>query len=150
LGGGGFPNDKVLGGYDFGDDDPDPMPLEQAHGTACAGIAAGDLGDAGDYIGGVAPNAKLYALKITAGSSGSAGTDALVAAWDWCVTHQYDNEDYPILVVSTSAASRGGRRQQRRRRRDYHAGIVRQRWVLRFDLRSSLRQWRGGRGSGLR
>ena len=107
LGGGGFPNAKVIGGYDFGDDDPDPMPNAQAHGTACAGIAAGDLGTVGDYIGGVAPGAKLYALKITAGTGGSATTADMVAAWDWCVTHRDDDPNNPLLVISTSFG--GGR-----------------------------------------
>jgi subtilisin family serine protease len=54
LGGGGFPNSKVIGGYDTGDRDNDPAPSDEAHGTACAGIAAGGLGTFGDYIGGVA------------------------------------------------------------------------------------------------
>jgi subtilisin family serine protease len=107
LGGGGFPNSKVLGGYDFGDDDADPMPSDQAHGTCCAGIAAGDLGTVGDYIGGVAYNAKLYALKISSGSQASASTDAEAASWDWCVTHQNDNTNYPIMVISMSFG--GGR-----------------------------------------
>lgn len=107
LGGGGFPNSKVLGGYDFGDNDADPIPNGQAHGTSCAGIAAGDLGTVGDYIGGVAPAAKLYALKISYGSSGSASNDAMVAAWNWCVTHRNDNPSYPIMVISTSFG--GGR-----------------------------------------
>lgn len=107
LGGGGFPNDKVLGGYDFGDDDSDPIPNTQAHGTCCAGIAAGDLGTVGDYIGGVAYNAKLYALKITSGTGTSASTDAEEASCDWCVTHQNDNPDYPIKVISMSFG--GGR-----------------------------------------
>jgi subtilisin family serine protease len=102
LGGGGFPNSKVLGGYNFGDDNPDPLPDTQAHGTCCAGIAAGDFGTVGDYIGGVAYAAKLYALKITSGSSGSAQTSAIVSSWDWCVTHKNDNSKYPILVISTS------------------------------------------------
>lgn len=107
LGGGGFPNSKVLGGYDFGDDDSDPMTGGQAHGTACAGIAAGDLGTVGDYIGGVAHNAKLYALKISPGGTGSATSDAMIAAWNWCVTHKNDNPAYPIMVISTSFG--GGR-----------------------------------------
>jgi len=108
LGNGGFPNNKVIGGYDYGDSDADPMPdSTQAHGTCCAGIAAGDLGSVGDYMGGVAYNAKLYALKITFGSGGSAYNDAMVAAWNWCVTHKNDNPAYPILVISTSFG--GGR-----------------------------------------
>ena len=102
LGGGGFPNSKVIGGYDFGNNDSDPMPNGNAHGTCCAGIAAGDIGDVGDYIGGVAYEAKLYALKITSGSGGTASSDAMVSAWDWCVTHQYDDPNHPLLVISTS------------------------------------------------
>jgi len=108
LGDGGFPNDKVIGGYDFGDDDANPMPHNsQPHGTACAGIAAGDLGSVGDYVGGVAYNAKLYALKITAGSDNIAYSSDIAAAWDWCVSHKNDDPDHPIMAISTSFG--GGR-----------------------------------------
>ncbi len=104
LGGGGSPifNSKVIGGYDTGDDDSDPRPNGQAHGTACAGIAAGDIGSVGDYIGGVAPNSKLYALKISTGDTGSAYTSDIIEAWEWCVTHQNDDPDNPIMIISTS------------------------------------------------
>ncbi len=101
LGGGGFPNDKVIGGYDTAMNDADPLPVDEAHGTCCAGIAAGTLGEVGDYVGGVAYNAKIYALKIGA-DDGSMATAAALAAWDWCITHQYDNPDNPILVMSNS------------------------------------------------
>lgn len=107
LGGGAFPNDKVIGGYDTGDNDSDPIPNGQAHGTSCAGIAAGNIAVVGDYIGGVAYGAKLYALKITEGSSGSASSDDMAAAWDWCITHQNDDPNNPIMVISTSFG--GGR-----------------------------------------
>lgn len=108
LGGGGFPNDKVLGGYDYGNNDSNPMPSGQAHGTACAGISAGDVSSStGSYIGGVAPDAKLYALKISPDGSGSASSYAMISAWDWCVTHQNDNPDFPIMIISTSFG--GGR-----------------------------------------
>ena len=96
-----FPNLKVIGGYDIGDNDAYPMDTN-GHGTKCAGIAAGDANTSGDYIGGVAPQAKLYAVKISSGSTGSASTSAIVASWEWCVTHQGDNENNPILVISTS------------------------------------------------
>ena len=107
LGGGGSPifNAKVIGGYDTGDNDADPRPdsiTGNAHGTACAGIAAGDLGDAGDYIGGVAPGAKLYAIKISQGTSGSASTASMIAGWEWAITHQHDDPAHPILIISTS------------------------------------------------
>lgn len=102
LGGGGFPNAKVIGGYDFGDGDNDPKDC-QGHGTAVAGIAAGDLAiGPGDYIGGVAPNARLYALKIVSGCQGSSSSGIIAAAWDWVVTHQYDDPGNPILVINTS------------------------------------------------
>ncbi|WP_320043671.1 S8 family serine peptidase [uncultured Desulfobacter sp.] len=96
-----FPNDKVIDGYDIGNDDDDPMDYT-GHGTCCAGIAAGDIGATGDYIGGVAPDAKLYAVKMTTDSSDLCGTDDMIAAWEWCIEHQADNEDYPIMIISTS------------------------------------------------
>jgi subtilisin family serine protease len=101
LGNGGFPNSKVIGGYDTGDDDDDPMDL-QGHGTACAGISAGDLGSEGDYIGGVAWGAKLYALKISHGSGGSAFLSNMIEAWEWCIAHQYDDAANPIMIINTS------------------------------------------------
>ncbi|MCK5171865.1 MAG: S8 family serine peptidase, partial [Planctomycetes bacterium] len=104
LGGGEFPNDKVIGGYDTAEDDGDPMGVGSAHGTACAGIAAGDLGTVGDYIGGVAPGAKLYALKATPDDGASFPSDATLAAWDWCLTHRNDDPENPILVMSNSWA----------------------------------------------
>ena len=96
-----FPNDKVIDGYDIGNDDDDPMDYT-GHGTCCAGIAAGDIGSTGDYIGGVAPDAKLYAVKMTTDSSDSCGSDDMIAAWEWCIEHQTDNEEYPIMIISTS------------------------------------------------
>ena len=105
-----FPNSKVIGGYDIGDDDADPRPdpvSGEAHGTACAGIAAGDLGSVGDYVGGVAPGAKLYSVKISTGNTGSATTSNMIEGWEWCITHQYDNPAYPIMIISTSFG--GGR-----------------------------------------
>jgi subtilisin family serine protease len=107
LGGGGSPifNSKVIGGYDTGDDDADPRPdptSGNAHGTACAGIAAGDLGTTGDYIGGVANGAKLYAVKISTGSTGSASGANMIEGWEWCITHQNDDPGNPIMIISTS------------------------------------------------
>lgn len=105
LGGGGFPNAKVIGGYDTGDNDADPRPNSlygDPHGTACAGIAAGNTGTVGDYIGGVAPGAKLYAIKISTGNTGDAYLSAMVAGWEWAITHQNDDPANPIMIISTS------------------------------------------------
>jgi predicted outer membrane repeat protein len=102
LGNGGFPNAKVIGGYDFEGYDNDPMPDYSAHGTCCAGIAAGDLGRVGDYIGGVAPDAKIYSLKIVTYGTLLAYTDSLLRSWDWSVTHRNDDPRNPIKVISNS------------------------------------------------
>ena len=55
-----------------------------------AGIAAGDNTSTGDYIGGVAPSAKIIALKVS-DAAGSLYSDKILAAWDWCITHKDDD-----------------------------------------------------------
>jgi len=107
-----FPNAKVIGGYDFGDNDSDPMPRGtalgispvMAHGTSCAGIAAGDLGIVGHYVGGVAYDARIYALKLAPDSNDSPALprDAQIATWDWCITHRNDDPTHPLKVISNS------------------------------------------------
>src|SRR3989338_2854505 len=67
-----FPNSKVIGGYDFVNDDNDPMD-DVGHGTHVAGIAAGKGRDKNNNsiyceynegeICGVAPDATIYAFK---------------------------------------------------------------------------------------
>ncbi len=74
LGGGFGPKYKVVGGYDFGDNDPDPMDQE-GHGTHVAGIAA-----ANGKVKGVAPEAKLMAYKIVSGGNSSASDSTIIAA----------------------------------------------------------------------
>ena len=102
LGNGSYPNAKVLGGYDTGEGKLDPMD-RQGHGTACAGIVAGEIADTGDYIGGVAPGAKLFALKITNTPTGGSSTNAsMILAWEWAVTYQNISPANPIRIISTS------------------------------------------------
>ena len=55
LGGGPFPNAKVIGGMDTADEDNDPMDCD-GHGTSVSGVVAGPRG--------VAPGAKIVALKV--------------------------------------------------------------------------------------
>ena len=55
LGGGGFPNAKVIGGIDTADEDNDPMDCD-GHGTSVSAIVAGPTG--------VAPDAKIVAIKV--------------------------------------------------------------------------------------
>ena len=121
LGGSGnrstdFPNNKVIGGYDWGgstsninDKDSDPFPtatspaVPNPHGTQVSGVAAGAVNTGSDYIGGVAPNAKIYAVKISYDSSPTETTSEIyAAAWDWCVTHRNDDTNNPIKVISNT------------------------------------------------
>ena len=62
LGGGSFPNAKVIGGTDITDKDSDPMDCE-GHGTEVAGVAAGSRG--------VAPDAKIVAIKVFSSANAS-------------------------------------------------------------------------------
>ncbi|MEO1233023.1 MAG: S8 family serine peptidase [Myxococcota bacterium] len=95
----GFPTTKVVGGFDFGDNDSDPRNdcLGQSHGTAVAGMLAGD----GGGVTGVAKDARLVFLKIQSSSiCGSASLDGdLVGAIDWVVTNQ---SAYDIGALSMS------------------------------------------------
>lgn len=71
------------GGYDFVNGDDDPMD-DHSHGTHVAGIVAARDDDAG--VVGVAPDAKLYALKIL-DASGSGNDSDLIAAMEWAISH---------------------------------------------------------------
>jgi subtilisin family serine protease len=93
---GSFPTPKVIGGtdlvggnYDVTDDDtsndtpqPDPDPLDDAaedHGSHTSGTIAG-IGVPGEIGAGVAPEAKLLAIKVW--DSGSSTDDVLVAGYE--------------------------------------------------------------------
>ncbi len=81
LGGGTFPNAKVIGGYDFGDNDPDPMD-EEGHGTHITGIIAG-------LDKGIATSAKIRAYKVFSKSDTQTSTSKIIqgieqAAKDKC------------------------------------------------------------------
>ena len=95
LGGAKFPNAKVVGGYDFADDDDDPMDV-QGHGTHVAGIAAAD-----GKVQGVAPKAKLYAYKVFSDQGGGAADGDIIAALDRSVRDH-------CTVVNMSLGMSGG------------------------------------------
>lgn len=97
LGGGYGAGNKVVAGYDFGDGDSDPIANSSQHGTAVAGLIAGD--DAGHL--GVAPGADIVALKVTNGSN-TADTNNIANALQWVV----DNHSaYNISVVNISLSN---------------------------------------------
>lgn len=75
---------KYLGGYDFINDDNDPLDdniSTHGHGTIVATVA---LAQGTEKIKGVAPNASYYALKVLA-SDGSGEFSYTFEALDWCV-----------------------------------------------------------------
>ena len=69
---------KVIGGYDFINDDADPMD-DHVHGTHVAGIVAGK-----GEITGVAPDANLLAVKVLA-ADGAGETAGIIAGIEYAV-----------------------------------------------------------------
>ncbi|HEX8323899.1 MAG TPA: S8 family serine peptidase [Tepidisphaeraceae bacterium] len=99
LGGGFGPGFKVVGGYDFADDDSDPIDDVFGHGTEVAGIIAASPAGGSSYQG-IAPDAKLVALRV----DGSDGTDSvpdarIEEALKWVIDHR---EEFGITVVNIS------------------------------------------------
>ncbi len=101
LGGGFGAGYKVATGWDFYNNDPDPMD-DNGHGTHVAGIVAGSGG-----IEGVAPSATLYAYKAL-GADGSGPISAVIAAIDRSIDPNDDgsNSDH-VNVISMSLGGSG-------------------------------------------
>jgi subtilisin len=74
---------NYAGGYDFVNNDADPLD-DNEHGTHVAGTIAARDDDAG--VIGVAPEARLYALKVL-GADGSGTFGHVIAALQWVVDH---------------------------------------------------------------
>lgn len=73
--GGGFgPGNRVVGGYDFVNDDADPMD-DHFHGTHVAGIVGAD----GGGLKGVAPGASLHAYKVLDQNGGGVWSTVIAA-----------------------------------------------------------------------
>ncbi len=101
----GFPTAKVIGGYDFvgelwptygpRSEDPNPidapptLPAAGGHGTHVADIIAGQ--NVSDTHRGVAPGAKLYAVKVCSAVSPSCNGIALLRGMDFALDPNGDN-----------------------------------------------------------
>lgn len=81
---------KVLAGWDFVNDDHDPID-DEVHGSAVAGIVAAEAvhPDPARRVRGVAPAARLVALKIL-DQNGSGTTSDLESALDWILEYNAD------------------------------------------------------------
>ncbi|HEX3584313.1 MAG TPA: S8 family serine peptidase [Thermoanaerobaculia bacterium] len=102
LGGGFGPGFKVVGGYDFVNDDPDPRD-DNGHGTHVSGTIAGDSAT----IIGVAPHAKLYGFKVL-DQNGSGSTSDVIAGVEAAADPNGDGD--PSDHVDVANMSLGGRR----------------------------------------
>jgi Ca2+-binding RTX toxin-like protein len=90
--GGGWGN-RVLAGYDFVDDDNDPMD-ENGHGTHVAGI----IGSSNPTYSGIAPDANLIALRVL-DENGNGSFGDVEDALQWVISHQ---SEYNIVAVNMS------------------------------------------------
>jgi len=88
-----FPSAKVVGGYDYANNDGDPMD-DNGHGTHVAGIAAG----ADATYRGIAPAARLVAYKVLDANGVGYSSDVL-AALDQAIR---DRSLYNIKVINLS------------------------------------------------
>ncbi|MBI2653252.1 S8 family serine peptidase [Candidatus Woesearchaeota archaeon] len=91
---------KVIGGYDFGDNDSNPYAVEY-HGTAVAGI----ISSTNAIFPGVAPNSKIVSIKVFKDTGDSASDqefwNRVEKGMKWCI----DNSTK--LNITTISASLG-------------------------------------------
>lgn len=85
-----------IGGWDFVDNDADPMDLN-GHGTHVAGIISGSDPN---YLG-IAPDVKIVALRVL-DASGSGSYGNVLSALQWVESHR---AEYNIVAVNMSLGS---------------------------------------------
>jgi minor extracellular serine protease Vpr len=104
-----FPTAKVVGGYDFvgeswpnGPEVPDPDPIDfEGHGTHVADIIAG--------VGGVAPGASLYAVKVCSAVSSSCSGIALIQGMEFSADPNGDGRTRDrVDIINMSLGSNYG------------------------------------------
>lgn len=102
LGGGFGPGFKVVGGYDFVDDDADPFDTF-GHGTEVAGVLAADEYVTGELTHrGIAPAAQLVALRIDSDGLSSVPDSRIEQALQWCLANR---TQFGITVINISYGS---------------------------------------------
>ena len=101
LGGGFGANYRVVGGWDFTEDDADPYDdgPEGSHGTHVAGIV-GSSGDTNGNNEGVAPGVDLIGLRVFNDAGNGSFTD-ISNALQWVIDN-HDAFENPITAVNLS------------------------------------------------
>ncbi len=89
---------SYIGGYDFVNNDNDPFD-DGDHGTHVSGTIVSNH----SIYRGVAPGAKIVAVKVCAGN-GICEAGDIIAGMEWCVAHK---TEYNISVISMSVADDG-------------------------------------------
>jgi subtilisin family serine protease len=102
LGGGFGPGFKVKGGWDFVNNDADPLD-DNGHGTHVAGIVAGQS----DIITGVAPDVSLIAYKVL-GANGSGSESNVIAAIERATDPNQDGNTADHVDVANLSLGGGG------------------------------------------
>ena len=98
LGGGFGPAFRVIGGYDFVNNDNDPMD-DEGHGTHVAGIIGAN---GGDSLRGVAPDVKFLAVKVL-DANGSGTVSNVLAGIEYCLDPDNNPEtDDGVDVINLS------------------------------------------------
>jgi subtilisin len=103
------------GGYDFVNNDNDPLD-DQWHGTHVAGTIAAGVNGFG--AAGVAPGVDLYALKVLS-STGSGNYSAIISAIDWSI-----NNNIQVLNLSLGSSGDPGSTVRQAFDRAQAAGLV--------------------------
>lgn len=88
-------NCKVIGGYDYVNNDENPID-DNGHGTHVAGIAT-----ANGKIKGVAPDARLIAMKVC-NSGGGCAENKIANGIEWCINR---SQEFNISIISMSLGS---------------------------------------------
>ena len=102
LGSGFGPGFKVKGGWDFVNNDGDPMD-DNGHGTHVSGIVAGQS----DTITGVAPDVSLVAYKVL-GANGSGSESNVIAAIERAADPNQDGNTADHVDVANLSLGGGG------------------------------------------
>lgn len=106
-------DDNYKGGYDFVNNDDDPMD-DHYHGTVVAGIVAAEINGFG--VVGVAPEAHLYAVKVL-DRRGRGFVSNVLAGIDWAIDHN-------MQIISMSLGGPRSFALCQASKRAYEAGLL--------------------------
>lgn len=98
-------NQKVVGGYDFINNDDDPLD-DNGHGSHVAATVGGN-----GVLKGVAPDANLIAYKVLDSNGGAGSFSTVISAIDAAIVTRLDtdpNNDISVMNLSLGAKCGGG------------------------------------------